>query len=130
MTFHWPEETVNELKVLAEQGYSAAVAASYFKDMSRAAASGIAHRHGFHFKNGNGWPNHKTPEHPPKAVAVEYAPIDIGGGLTIKGLHSRACKWIDGDPRDPDHRYCGQPTIKNGAWCRYHRGIAYTPRER
>lgn len=39
------------------------------------------------------------------------------------------CLWMDGDPRDPDSQFCGEPVFIFGeAWCMRHRARVYVPR--
>ena len=36
------------------------------------------------------------------------------------------CQYIHGDPRKPDHRYCGDPVVKKGRpYCASHMAVTY-----
>jgi hypothetical protein len=43
----------------------------------------------------------------------------------VAGASPRTCRWIDGDVREPDWRYCGQPTVAGRSWCAEHNARAY-----
>jgi hypothetical protein len=41
------------------------------------------------------------------------------------GASLRTCRWIDGDVRDPDWRYCDRQALTGRAWCAEHNARAY-----
>lgn len=140
MTSVWSEDTVEALKALAADGYSASQAASQFNGMTRNAAVGIAFRRKFHFLGLKGSPAAETKKRhptrstpfiePPKceAAIMPLAP-PRDGQLLLDELRYDSCRFIERDVMDPNHRYCGQTTISDKSWCPHHATIVYQPRE-
>jgi hypothetical protein len=55
---------------------------------------------------------------------------DVGfhnGGLTFEQLTPSCCRFIKGDVKDPEHRYCGSKTVPGRSWCRHHYFVVYRP---
>ena len=55
-------------------------------------------------------------EEPPPAGLVKF-----------EDLTSRSCKWIYGDPREPDHGFCGKQTVLGQSWCPEHCRRVFAP---
>jgi hypothetical protein len=55
-------------------------------------------------------------EEPPPANLVKF-----------EDLTSRSCRWIFGDPREPDHGFCGKQTVLGQSWCPDHCRRVYAP---
>lgn len=139
MASAWSEDTVEALKALAAEGYSASQAASQFNGMTRNAAMGIAHRREFHFLNYNQPKSEKRKRSPVRSTPFVEPPLSEGlptytappsdGQLSLDELHYDSCRFIERDVMDPNHRYCGQTTISDKSWCPHHATIVYQPRE-
>ena len=148
----WSEESVTRLKALAEHGYSASQAAAHFAGMTRNGAVGLAHRHNFRFHGGHGGGAHRRPRPRPSfAVSIDKsnviqiekpkvkqkytflkcdtppAPNPVGT-LTLDDLQDRHCRWIELDPRDPAHRWCGEIKFEHYPYCAAHCMRAFEPR--
>lgn len=53
---------------------------------------------------------------PPKGILIQ----------NITDLRENLCRWIAGDPRSPDARYCGEPTKIGRSFCEEHHARAFT----
>jgi len=47
------------------------------------------------------------------------------GGKTFIELGSRDCRFISGDPRVGDHKFCGAPSVEGKSWCSHHYKVVY-----
>jgi GcrA cell cycle regulator len=101
----WTEERVERLKELWSQGMSASEIAQILGDVTRNAVIGKAHRLGL---SGRPSPIRKKSK-----------------GVTILDLTERMCKWPIGDPKHPDFRFCGKPSIPGMPYCGEHCAVAY-----
>ncbi len=101
----WTEERVERLKELWSQGMSASEIAQLLGDVTRNAVIGKAHRLGL---SGRPSPIRKKSK-----------------GVTILDLTERMCKWPIGDPKHPDFRFCGKPSVPGMPYCAEHCAIAY-----
>lgn len=66
---------------------------------------------------------------PSLAPTIEPEPMDIipvGQRRSIMELNRYMCRWIVGDPKTPDHYYCGGPVVDNCSWCAAHLAKLYT----
>jgi GcrA cell cycle regulator len=141
MASMWSENIVEALKALAADGLSSSQAAAHFNGMTRNAAIGIAFRTGFRFLRHGGAAYNTVPAakkrrnvsapRPPQDEIFSTTPLSPprDGQLTLDELHYDSCRFIEGEVRDPNHRYCGQQTIPDKSWCPHHATIVYQPRE-
>lgn len=125
MTQRWSPEEVSRLQALANEGYSASVAALNFDGMTRNAALGLSFRNDFHF--------HGTICMEPPVEVYAAAPVvaltaskTMSDAIAIEELRSDSCRWI-GAVRD---RYCGQTAVEGKPYCAHHCRMAYQPRVR
>lgn len=123
----WPDEMVNELKGMVEQGMTPAECARCL-NVSRNAVIGKAHRLGLHrmtrpLKPEATRPPHLThkrkPDHQlmiepaPKAEPiVEIVDTDIPADQRVDlfGLHNFTCRWPCGTPGAANFFFCGHPS--------------------
>lgn len=144
----WSEEAVSQLRSLAEQGLSAAQAASQIDGMSRNAACGVAFRHKFHFTGGNGGgPNHLAADAKPKRgkmvslpkrsyrqgvelIAAVSAPTTPTRNVSIMELNDSTCRFPIGDPLDANFRYCGAKPHPSYPYCQNCCILAYEQPEK
>lgn len=47
------------------------------------------------------------------------------GGKTFAQLTTQCCRFIHGDPKKGDHRFCGAPTIPSKSWCQRHYKVVH-----
>lgn len=60
------------------------------------------------------------------ALPIEPPPRRKGKRPTLLQLKPHQCRWPFGDPRHPDHHYCGETVPRDGSsYCEEHRAIAY-----
>ena len=50
--------------------------------------------------------------------------------VTLDRLKANQCSWPEGDPGEPDFRFCGIPAIIGKPYCEKHCIIAYVPSKR
>ena len=55
------------------------------------------------------------------------APKRIPNVVTLDRLKSNQCSWPEGEPGQPDFRFCGKPASINKPYCEEHCLIAYVP---
>lgn len=63
-------------------------------------------------------------------AAPSVAPTECHAAAPVPGpgYHESGCKWIEGDPRMPGFRYCGENVMMPGnAWCEAHYRRVYVP---
>jgi GcrA cell cycle regulator len=61
-------------------------------------------------------------------LAMRRAPAQVPRKariLTLERLNSNMCSWPDGDPGEPDFRFCGKPTVDGKPYCANHCSLAY-----
>lgn len=130
MSSIWSDEIVNALKELAAQGLSASQCASHFNGMSRNAAVGLAFRKGFHFLGINNGSHHHSVKTKYKCAEIKVAPdIPVATTLALEELKSNSCRYIFGDVRNPNHRYCGAKQFEGYSWCAEHCMVVFDSRE-
>lgn len=49
--------------------------------------------------------------------------------VPLADLRLNDCRWIEGDPKDKEHRYCGRPSITVSSYCQGHHCMVYMPRQ-
>ncbi len=101
----WTDERVEQLKEMWQRGMSANEIAQELGDVTRNAVIGKAHRLGL---SGRPSPIRKKSK-----------------GVSILDLTERMCKWPIGDPKSPDFRFCGKPSLPGKPYCGEHCAIAY-----
>ena len=47
-------------------------------------------------------------------------------GVALVDLKPDSCRWPEGDPKDPDFRFCGEPCAPGKIYCEEHCAVAYT----
>lgn len=47
-------------------------------------------------------------------------------GVALVDLKPDSCRWPEGDPKDPDFRFCGEPCAAGKIYCEEHCAVAYT----
>lgn len=47
-------------------------------------------------------------------------------GVDLADLKPDSCRWPEGDPKDPDFRFCGEPCAPGKIYCEEHCAVAYT----
>lgn len=69
---------------------------------------------------------------PAKGVTLAPAPMEVpvealfpDEGVLFTEAKNSQCRWIDGDPRDPNLRVCGCPTKPGSSYCDHHHSIVY-----
>jgi len=53
--------------------------------------------------------------------------VPISQRLQLVQLNERTCKWPNGDPLADDFHFCGNESLDNGPYCRFHARIAFQP---
>jgi GcrA cell cycle regulator len=65
------------------------------------------------------------------APRQQLRPVDnvlpISRHLQLVQLNERTCKWPNGDPLAEDFSFCGNESLENGPYCRFHARIAFQP---
>jgi GcrA cell cycle regulator len=100
----WTAETIEALRRLWGDGYSASQIAKELGGISRNAVIGKAHRL-------------KLPPRP--------SPIKRNPEKARAVASGRACMWPVGDPKLPDFHFCGEPVSPNKPYCDTHCAVAY-----
>lgn len=137
----WPQERVQQVRALAEQGYSAAQIAAEIGGVTRNAVVGIGFRNHFTFHGGKGGgPNHVASGEPKKkrermisfpkrsyrkvpevvialSAAVTEADVAPRRKVSILELTEQTCRFPLGDPLAPDFGYCGAKPHPNYPYC-------------
>ena len=47
-------------------------------------------------------------------------------GVALVDLKPNSCRWPEGDPKDPNFHFCGEPVAPGKIYCPAHCAIAYT----
>lgn len=123
--FRWPSQTVSDLRALADEGYSASIAASQFSGMTRNAALGLSFRNDFHFQ-GTFCMEPPAEVYAATPVVALTASETMSDAITIEELQPDSCRWI-GNVRN---QYCGQTAVEGKPYCAHHCRMAYQPRVR
>lgn len=135
----WSEDIVQQLRSLADQGFSASQAAANFPGMTRNSAVGLAFRRHFHFMGGKGGgPNHLSADSKPRkermfiakrsyrkvpevvvesSAAVTEADVAPRRKVSIMELDESTCRFPMGDPLAADFGYCGAKPHPNYPYC-------------
>lgn len=76
----------------------------------------------------------KNPWQPVPRLPCEELPVpetdavpDPSTLCTLMELKPYSCRWVCGDPRHPDSRFCGAKKIEGGSYCGFHSRIVYAP---
>lgn len=59
------------------------------------------------------------------ARALEPVTLEHGRTAKVEDLNDSMCKFIIGDPRDPDFAYCGRGAYGEAPYCKDHRLLVY-----
>ncbi|MCP4395006.1 MAG: global cell cycle regulator GcrA-like protein [Alphaproteobacteria bacterium] len=110
----WTDEMVEELSLLWQEGLTTGEIGKKL-GVSKNAVVGKAHRLGL---EGRPSPIKRTAGDGKK---VKKEKKKIG----IVDLHSRACRWPIGDPRDDDFHFCDKEAIPGKPYCLEHCEEAY-----
>jgi GcrA cell cycle regulator len=138
--FNWTAERDDQLRAMRADGMSMQLAAAKL-GCTRNSAIGRAHRLGIigapRKQSQGGRPSRRRK---PRSFAVPAAsnpepsiPLELppepprrpGKRCTI--FEVTGCRWIDGDPRDPDHSYCNVPRVEGLSYCPEHARLCLTP---
>ena len=118
----WPTERIERLKVLRLEGHSASEIADLL-GCSKNSVIGKLHRLGMLTKQ---------PTDPTRVVRSRPAPVQPitqlprpadmpqrrGKPVKLLELQHWMCRFPLGDPRSPDFRFCGEPTVDDKSpWC-------------
>lgn len=57
---------------------------------------------------------------PTKPKRIRLMLNDEATLVTFADLQETDCKWIHGDPKRPDYRFCGKRRIKGSSYCQEH----------
>ena len=57
-------------------------------------------------------------------IALDFA-IPLDQRCTFEELRDHHCRWIVGDPQQPDHFYCGMEVLEGHSYCNNHCLRAY-----
>jgi GcrA cell cycle regulator len=155
MSEPWTSERTEKLRELWADGLSASQCAEKLGGgITRNAVISKVHRSGFAERTkgetGRGVKSTKTkaapapakepvpiaaPSPAPRLAPIEQAfaqaappPPPAGAGVTLIELRLSSCRWVNGDPRDDSHRYCGErrETMEDGkSYCSFHAALAY-----
>ena len=112
MSEEWIPQRVSALIALWNEGLSTSVIGERL-GVTKNAVVGKVHRLGLPKR---GSPIKKKPR--PAEI------IDLGS------LRPGMCSWPEGDPGEPDFRFCGIPAIIGKPYCEKHCIIAYVPSKR
>lgn len=64
---------------------------------------------------------------PRQQVRTSDNVLPISRHLQLVQLNERTCKWPNGDPLSEDFNFCGNESLDNGPYCRFHARIAFQP---
>ena len=148
MQIPWTKEEIDTAIRLAKEGMKATEIATHLKGRTRNAVIGLLHRRKIMMSifQSKPYPTRpprvarKKPSLPQPKVEKEpekkkqpSEPIDYlfekkvdfvkYGKTEITDAHSSQCRWIDGEGTI----VCGEPIVKNSAWCKDHYRRVYTP---
>jgi len=118
----WPPERIEHLKTLRLEGHSASEIADIL-GCSKNSVIGKLHRLGMLTKQPTD-PTRVSRARPARVAPVTPLPrpIDLpqrrGKPVKLTELQHWMCRFGLGDPRSPDSRFCGEPTIDDkSSWC-------------
>ena len=153
----WPEERIERLKQLWDEGLSASQIAAEMGGLTRCAVLGKVHRLGLTARKvtaevrpgdkplRNGVRLRHTPKFDKRHlqtlvhsaspfVAEKVAEFILGitspNQKTLLELTKTCCRWPLGDPSTPEFRFCGNEKWKVLSYCAGHCRIAYQPARR
>ena len=130
----WTTKRIEKIRLLAEQGLSAAQIADKFGDVTRNAVCGAAHRNRIYFKGSlsgafNAEPRKPRKRSPHPKLRMIIGTIMANGNVTLEQLEAHHCRWPIGMPGDPDFVFCGENKEANISYCAGHASIAYRCQE-
>jgi len=137
----WTDDRVALLKRLWGEGKTAAEIAKELGGVTRNAVIGKAHR----LKLSNRVsPIQQNKKPAVKAVVAAPAPVpqekkpapanmskppvrpkNTGPRIDLIDLKAHECRWADGDPREDDFGFCGDPALPGLPYCPDHAKLAY-----
>ena len=149
MQIPWTKEEIDIAIKLAKKGMKATEIATHLNGRTRNAVIGLLHRRKIMIsvfrpksylkrpprgpRKKPSLPQPKIKKEPEKKKqlidnAIDYLfekKVDFVkyGKTEITNAHSSQCRWIDGE----DTIVCGEPIVKNSAWCKDHYKRVYTP---
>jgi GcrA cell cycle regulator len=137
--FNWTAQRDDELRAMRADGVPFSRIAATF-GCSRNGAIGRAHRLGIigapRKRAEGGRPSKRKPRSfvaPRPATEPEPEILELlpepprqpGKRCTI--FEVTGCRFIHGDPRDPDHSYCNGPRVEGLSYCPEHARLCLTP---
>ena len=138
----WNEDRVAILIKCVRDGLSAGAAGSVL-GITRNAATGKANRMGFKFHSVQPSGQPRKRNRPARPQFLKFEPIQqdlpasdilleqfdanipVEQRKTLFELGAWDCRFIVGDPKEPDSFYCGGTCKEGEHWCGFHRRIVY-----
>ena len=138
----WTEEKVNKLKELWGKGQTASQIAEIIGSVSRNAVIGKAHRLNLSYKiktkkqnfiqknnrqNENKENKFKGRKGKFKSLLLDRN-FEEAKNLTLEELNENTCKYMEGNPNEPDARFCGRKNVEKFSYCPLHLMIVFQPK--
>ena len=130
----WTEDLVEQVRTLAQAGFSAARISMEMEGISRNAVIGKCHRSNIKLNGGNGGALFGNQSAKKKPIPVCDEPVVVecftsSHNVTLFELERWHCRFPIGDPQSPDFAYCGATKMDGRSYCVSCCQIAYRPAE-